>query len=594
MQMQKKVRVCLWQVCLWLVVFLLSVIPAFAQVTPYHLKLLAVQETEDGYLGSGADLFLELKEGTGRVFLETTPVTKMDTQISTRFAKEIACSHFKLDCSQHDFIFTIKADSNIIGGPSAGAAIAALTAIAVLDLEYREDIAITGTINSGGIVGPVGGLKEKIEAAAAGEGIKTVLIASGAAVSGNNGTINLVTRGKELGIAVQEVTDLDEVLYLLSGVDLNHQEIEVSQDESYQEIMGSLKDILCERTGRIRREIAEREIRLEQETREAQEQREAQALNASLQGDYYSSASFCFGNNIQLKTYYYEQEGITPSQAAYLAGIVRQKVELLEQQLAEEEISTIADLQTLIIVRERLHDVQEHLDKLLPAESAEETATFLAYAEERFFSALSWMRFFGMEGKSFVLDRQQLQQSCAQKIAEAEERYQYVGLFLESFQLTPVLEKIDTAKHSRENYEFELCLIQAAQAKADSNAVLSSLGVNEQTVSSYLESKQKAVERVIAENSAEDIFPILGYSYYQYANSLKVSDPFTALVYFEYALEMSDLGIYFPTEESFLERKGLVQFRQEWWYLAAGMTVGVGVGFLLGKLKKGRKGRRKG
>ena len=53
---------------------------------PYHMKLLAVQDNDGTYTGSDADLFLELKEGSGRVFLETFPLTKMDTQISTRFA----------------------------------------------------------------------------------------------------------------------------------------------------------------------------------------------------------------------------------------------------------------------------------------------------------------------------------------------------------------------------------------------------------------------------------------------------------------------------------------------------------------------------
>src|SRR3989338_9861291 len=99
--------------------------------TPYHLKLLAVQEEGDKFSGSDADLYLELKEGTGRVFLDTYPLTKMDTQISTRFAKEIACYQYDLPCDYYDFIYTIKASSNIIGGPSAGAAISALTAIAM-------------------------------------------------------------------------------------------------------------------------------------------------------------------------------------------------------------------------------------------------------------------------------------------------------------------------------------------------------------------------------------------------------------------------------------------------------------------------------
>ena len=148
---------------------------AIAQGKVYQTKLLAVHEENGNYQGSDADLFLEIREGRGRIFLETIPLTKIDTQISTRFAKEVACSHFNLDCEKYDFIYTIRAKSNIIGGPSAGASIAALTTIAVLDLDYDKNIAVTGTINSGGIVGPVGGVKEKVEAASK-AGLKKALI----------------------------------------------------------------------------------------------------------------------------------------------------------------------------------------------------------------------------------------------------------------------------------------------------------------------------------------------------------------------------------------------------------------------------------
>ena len=56
-----------------------------------HMRLLAVRETTYGYEGGIADLYLEIKPGSGRVFLETFPLTRTDTQMSTRFAKAIAC-----------------------------------------------------------------------------------------------------------------------------------------------------------------------------------------------------------------------------------------------------------------------------------------------------------------------------------------------------------------------------------------------------------------------------------------------------------------------------------------------------------------------
>ncbi|MDO8656812.1 MAG: S16 family serine protease, partial [Nanoarchaeota archaeon] len=153
---------------LLLLLILISIPFVFSQNQQYHLKLLAVQESDNKTLtGSDADLYLEIQKGSGRVFLETFPLTKLDTQISTRFAKDAACHHFKLECDQYDFIYTIKAKSSIIGGPSAGAAIAALTTIAVLDIPYDDkSTTVTGTINSGGIIGPVGGIQQKLEAAA--------------------------------------------------------------------------------------------------------------------------------------------------------------------------------------------------------------------------------------------------------------------------------------------------------------------------------------------------------------------------------------------------------------------------------------------
>lgn len=232
-------------------------------------------------------------------------------------------------------------------------------------------------------------------------------------------------------------------------------------------------------------------------------------------------------------------------------------MQVLEENLSRQQIDTIADLQTLIIVKERLNDVKEQIKsfKELPAEKrkGDDIYGLLSYSEERYFSAVAWTAFFTMRGKIMLLDKEHIQQSCTQKILEAEERYQYVSLFIDESNIDALAKKIYSAKQASQNNEFELCLMKAIQAKGDANAVLSTLGLQKEELSSMLESKIVAVKRVIAENTAEEKFPILGYSYLQYASSLKDEDPVTALFYLEYALEMSDLSIYFPEEKTFLE-----------------------------------------
>lgn len=585
----------------WLAIVLCLSFTVISNPEQYHLKLLAVQETDDGYQGSDADLYLELKPGSGRVFLETYPLTKMDTQISTRFAKEIACSHFKLNCNLYDFIYTIRAKSNIIGGPSAGAAIAALTTIAVLDLQYDEEIAITGTINSGAIIGPVGGIKEKIEAAAA-VGIDKVLIAKGTGlqretIDGKNETLDLVQYApKKLELKVVEVTDLDEVIFELTGTQLNGKIEVLTEDPAYNQIMKELQELLCGRTQKIEEELQQRKMVLEGDVFSAIEQRKANSRTAIQQGNYYSAASYCFGTNILLKTNYYKQEGNKDSFAALFKAL-EQKTNDIKSKLFREKIETISDLQTSMIVRERLNEVQEQMEEFKENGknySVEEAASSLAYAEERLFSAQSWTKFFAMDGKKFILDEEQLQDSCIQKISEAEERHQYTSLFLGEVLVQRIEDKVVTAKKAQENQEYELCLITASQAKADANAILSSLGLDEHNFKQFLDGKKMAAARVIAENSAEDVFPILGYSYYQYAASLQEDEPFTALVYYEDALEMSDLQIYFPEEKSYLENvKQPAQLPEKWKYafggIAIGIFIGAGIFWLTGLTKKRRR-----
>ncbi|MFC1698007.1 S16 family serine protease [Nanoarchaeota archaeon] len=181
-----------------------------------HMKLLAVSEQNDTYIGGVADLYLDIKPGNGRIYIDTFPITKVDTQLSIRFAKEISCDYLEIDCSNFDFFYTIRAKSSIVGGPSAGAAITMLTIVNLKNINYDESVSISGTINSGGVIGPVGGLKAKIEAAAK-NNIKTVLIPFGEKdYKENNVTIDLIELGKNLSIDVIEVPTINEAVAIFS------------------------------------------------------------------------------------------------------------------------------------------------------------------------------------------------------------------------------------------------------------------------------------------------------------------------------------------------------------------------------------------
>jgi len=228
-----------------------------------HMRLLAISETPDGQVGGIADLFLEINPGSGRVFLETFPLTRVDTQISTRFAKQIACDFADIDCSKFDFFYTITADSSIIAGPSAGAAISVLTFSLIKGIDIDKNTAITGTINSGGLIGPVGGLKAKIEAADK-VGLKKVLIPLGELIdieintsqNETNETFDLnELRKKHKKLDIIETSTLDEAIFEFTGKRFREKKANLTISQDYKDTMKMLAVELCSRNTRLKNEI---------------------------------------------------------------------------------------------------------------------------------------------------------------------------------------------------------------------------------------------------------------------------------------------------------------------------------------------------
>jgi len=513
-----------------------------------HMKLLAVKETENLMEGGVADLYLEIMPGSGRVFLETFPLTKTDTQMSTRFAKAMACDLTNKDCNNYDFFYTITADSSIIAGPSAGASIAVLTVAMLENFNLNEDYAITGTINSGGLIGPVGGLKAKVEGAKR-AGLKKVFIPAGEIIAKvGNETVDLKNLSKTLGIDIVEISTLDEAVKEFTGHELTKKFKNIEIDEQYRNTMKSLAKSLCDRSNQLKSNASKINYPNASILKEY-------AANLTLKGKvafekqtFYSSASYCFGANAEYSTLLLLSKNLSKSQSVNESNRLKKEINEFRSRIDSTKRKTITDLEAYIVVKERLSEAEdsanEALDILNKTNKTELAARNLAYSSERIKSADSWSQFLGKSGKEFNLDKDVLKKSCQAKISEADERAQYVELYFPGT-MGNVREEIDNANSNLENGDFELCLGTASRAKADVDVILSVFGVDSEQYKSLVDRKLEIVKNNIAEETAKGVFPILSYSYYEYANSLKDRDVFSALIYSEYALEFGDLDIYF-------------------------------------------------
>ncbi len=557
-----------------LLLFLL-LIPMDSEATT--MKLLAVSEDKDGiFKGSIADLELKIENGNGKVFIDTYPYSKIDTQISSRFAKEIACDFLDRNCNQYNFFYNIKADSSIIGGPSGSAAIAALTIIVLDDLNFNPNVAITGTINSGGFIGPVSGIKEKIEAASK-SNLKKVLIPIG--TSNQNQSINLIDYGEELGIKVIEVKDLNEIILEFANIKYPNEEI-IKVDQSYSKTMESLAHSLCNKSKYLRNEIIKYDIsilnKFDTNLSKLEEANNLtiKGLDAKKTSNFYSSASFCFGANVKF------QELVTQINNNSNISQLKSEIQVFEDLIEQKGYKTITDLQAYMVIKERINDARENL--LLASSKQKLNVSYyreFAYAKERLYSAKSWSKFLTHEGKEFNFKKSVLHESCIQKLAEAEERYQYLNLFLPNSE--NVRKDLEKAKEDLKNENFELCLFRGSKAKAQINSILNFIGVR--NVSQLITNKFSVIELNIAKKINKNIFPIVGYSYLEYAKALADDgDFYSSILYGEYALELSDLELYFKPKESEIR----LYLPNEVIFVGIGIILGFIIGIFFKRNKK--------
>ena len=155
---------------------------------------------------------VETRPGNGEAFTSIYPAVGYDTQSSERTAAAIAfATTGRNDC---DAIMRFMASSGVdhVDGPSAGGAMTALLLSALTGKELRNDFSITGTIETDGSIGPVGGIPLKAEAVAK-AGIPLFITPE----LSSSDKIGLLLVKKGYNITVAQVRNIEEAFDLMTS-----------------------------------------------------------------------------------------------------------------------------------------------------------------------------------------------------------------------------------------------------------------------------------------------------------------------------------------------------------------------------------------
>jgi len=201
----------------------------------------AVAQTAEGWVGATSYITVSAEPGNGSVFVDTFPLTEIDTQGSARLAGQAAASLAGQNLAKIDLFIVIRSDSAVIGGPSAGGAMSVAILACLLNRTVNPGVVMTGTINPDGTIGPIGGVLQKAEAAHS-VGARLFLVPMGQTIateSPDSLTVVNVTEyaQKNLELTVKEVDDLREAAKWMIGVEIKPPEGKEIDLTKYNDIM---------------------------------------------------------------------------------------------------------------------------------------------------------------------------------------------------------------------------------------------------------------------------------------------------------------------------------------------------------------------
>ena len=610
------------------------------------MDLLTITKDDSGLeTGGTADIYLEIIPGSGRVFIDSYPLSKLDTQSSTRYANKVACQFANKDCSNYDFLYTIRANASVIGGPSAGAAITILTASLLLGDKLRDDAVITGTINSGELIGPVGGTYEKAKAAQE-IGMNFVLISeltpeknfskqtnvsllkiisininstnsTNSTADDNNSNVTIskifvpekinsseknnshssssnvsvggsvggsvsgsaseeIVNENNLTINVKKIFTLEEAYDFFTGKPYveHHKKVIVNKD--YLDIMGSIKDDLCARSQELYKQ-SDSNITLSNKT------------NIT---DPYSLASLCYSDALKLRVLEYKDKN--KKSLLLVKSKFKKRIFDFKKALSEREISNLAELETYLIVKERVSEAEIVLNKLEDNQTQEVLANGLSFVYERLNSANAWSAFFQMPSEEIVVNKETLKKACDDAKGEAIERISYLALYLPKELVLNLYEDMEEAEQSTSEGDYAYCIFKSVQTKAETNMLLSGVFTEKDKVSFFIDKKLLITSDLIAKEISKNHFPIAGYSYYKYAETLKERNPYSAMLFSEYALELSNLDLYFPKEKPLfhINTTYLAYYIDFFAFFVSGLLLGLAFSLKSGKKSSGSSNKK--
>ncbi len=523
------------------------------------IKVPAVSRAESGLEGLVFDATVLVKPGTGRVFVDTWPLSELDTQASARFASVVATDILKKPHSSYDYFYTIRADSPIIGGPSAGAALTIATIASIKKFDVDPNVMMTGMVNPDGTVGPVGGIMEKIMGANE-HGTKIFLIPSGQSVvqvidEGTIDTVNVIELAKtRWGIKVVEVDDVSEALWYFTGYrikeDTPPSRVSVNTNFMKDKALSDFIDVerLSKSTSQKLESasIGYREYLTLIDFLNRADSNIDLAKNNLSERRYYSAMSNIFNARIQLN---YINDSIDflvnrdPTNVKNRIEAAQKELDEANQLILEESanIRGITSFECLAASEKRAIDAENLISDAWREYYNQRYSDSIYYANfalERAKTAKLWLDISKENSRGeIIIDESQIKFNANQRIEDARLSLVYARTLVGN---NPLLQQssdlLRTAEKSYKDGKYAAAIFDAIESKVRSSVSIELWASGEDVIKQRLErAKEQAGGAIYLARREGGGAPLMAESYFEYASTFEESDRIASIIFYKYS-----------------------------------------------------------
>lgn len=556
-----------WIGILLFVVLLLPVTGNAVPESEVTIVAPAVQRTPEGLEGVLSYVTVVTQKGSGHIYIDTWPLAEVDIQGSARLAVQVACEVVQKDYHEYDFFITVRSDSPIIGGPSAGGAITVAVIASLQKWRLQSDVVMSGTINPDETVGPVGGLFQKAQAASevahtflVPEGQTTIMVEEQkitqegpfSIINTIQKEVDLVEKGTEMGLTVKEVYDIREAVYYFTG-----KRIEVPQIEGEPIKTGFMKPYAEKELEKIEEEYDAVEHDVSVYTGEykrdllnllesAQDQLD-DAYKTFDAGEYYTSMSASFVAGIYIT---YAKNLLSYFQSQPVEEIfseVDARINEVLEKVKSEHPRGMTSLQCIAAAQNRIYEAQTYYQRAQKQESYYDYIEYASYAQRRTESAEFWLELAKKFQKGDKISQDVVKNAASSMISTAQLSLVYASSILpENDLLQEAQTKLKTAQNEFVKEAYCASLFSAIESKVHGEVALLSYATKKNVITQRVDRAKERASTAIEESRNRGIEPVLAVSYYELAESF--SSATRSLIYLGYAEETASIYRYIGSQ----------------------------------------------